>query len=555
MMSRNWPVYALLLALVVALGAALGPHALALYHLEAGGRALEAALGTSDTFSWWYLGPQHMRDDGASPNAAALDDALRHLDRAGSFAQAWRLLGAARAAQGDLLGGAQALQRFTQLRPQHDLGYMELAAAYLAVDERLGAMRYADLLAALPGAVISAPDLEGETTYQADRWSSEYAYPTTFSLPPEYGERPTLFLHAGARVTYTLSLTQPAVLRFAMGLDRRALGWGSDGATFEVFVNGQRLFLEHLPADVAQQGWQEREVDLGAYAGQTVRLALATTPGPVGDVTGDWAGWGEPRVEDAQATAYRQVVRGRPWLVAWKAAGAMAEEFIAAGESARKEGQYAAALAWQGWAMRIEPGRGDPWYYAGLVYEAQEQWSQALDAYRRATEIGRFQYAPDSSPYYHLGALYQWHVEPPQLEQALAAYERAIQDAQFASAWEEADCHYKRGEVLSWQQAEPGEYIAEFRQAVAIDPAHAWAHIRLGLALYARDRDTEAAQDLLLQAIELAPQNKWAYYYLGEVYRQEGHLDEAKQMYKAALALDPGFETAQAWLAALNEDE
>jgi len=107
----------------------------------------------------------------------------------------------------------------------------------------------------------------------------------------------TLFLHAGSWVTYTVALTQPAVLHFGMG-------WGGDGGTFEVFVDGVRVFLEHLTVEMAQERWQEREVDLAEHAGRTVHLTLATTPGPRWDVTADWAGWGEPRIEALEAGAY-----------------------------------------------------------------------------------------------------------------------------------------------------------------------------------------------------------------------------------------------------------
>ena len=96
-------------------------------------------------------------------------------------------------------------------------------------------------------------------------------------------------------MTYTVALTQPAVIRFGMGLDPRSLGWGGDGATFEVFVDRVRVFLEHLTVEVAREGWQEREVDLAECAGRMAQLTLATTPGPRWDVTADWAGWGEPR--------------------------------------------------------------------------------------------------------------------------------------------------------------------------------------------------------------------------------------------------------------------
>jgi len=301
--------YAVLLSTVVlcAVGGGLAcPYAASAYHLEAGGRALEQGLGITDLLEWWYTGPREAQDP------QALQKAVTHLQQADASSHALRLLGRVQAARGDVLAGIEALERFTALRPDNRLGHLELAAAYELTGRRLEEIEYVRLLDPLPGARVSAPDLDGEVAYRPEGWESDYAYPTTFSLPPNYGKRPTLFLHAGSWVTYTVMLAQPSVLRFGMGLDPRSLGWGGDGATFEVFVDGVRVFLEHLTVEVAREGWQEREVDLAEYTGRTVHLALATTPGPKGDGTADWAGWGESRIEAAEAAAYRQAVRGEP---------------------------------------------------------------------------------------------------------------------------------------------------------------------------------------------------------------------------------------------------
>jgi hypothetical protein len=37
-------------------------------------------------------------------------------------------------------------------------------------------------------------------------------------------------------------------------------------------------------------------VSLADYAGQAVNLTLTTEVGPAGNGTGDWAGWGNPRL-------------------------------------------------------------------------------------------------------------------------------------------------------------------------------------------------------------------------------------------------------------------
>jgi tetratricopeptide (TPR) repeat protein len=516
------------------------PHLASAYHLEAGGRQ----LGALELVAYNPL------------------PALAHLQKAIEWApdnaQAYRLLARVYQAQGDLAAAIEAQRRYTELRPHNPLGYLELAELYEAVEAEMAAMEIADLIAALPEATVQTPDVPLDTPFaQSDgpAWHS-YVAPTTFSLPPGFGDRPTLFMHPPSWVTYTLFLPpQPAILRFGLGMDPQSHGWSGDGATFEVFLNGERVFLEHLDKGVAREGWHERTVDLSPWAGEELALALAVTPGPAADPSGDWAGWGEPQMVEARLPALEaQDFSGR-LVEAWRRAGLTAEAFIARGEEARQAERYDEALAWYERAARLEPGLGDPWYYVGLLREDQQQWMQALEAYERALAIGRFQQVGRSSPHYRTGVIYQWRLEPGQTDTALAAYEAAIEAGDFSADWEAADCHYKRGEVLRRQKADVDEYMAEFRQAVELNPRHTWAHILLGLAIYERDKDAVMAEAELQQALELAPQNKWAYYHLGEIYRQEGRTDKAAAMYEQALEIDPDLEAAQKRLSALRGEK
>ncbi|UCC65161.1 MAG: tetratricopeptide repeat protein [Anaerolineae bacterium] len=513
------------------------PHLVSAFHVEAAGREIvDPELETHD-----------------------LQPALAHLQKAIKWepnnAQAYRLLGKVYRAQGDWPAAIEALTRYTELRPDNPLGHLELAGIYEAVEAEVQAMHSVDLIAALPQAAVEAPDVPVDTPHarpDGPAWHS-YVAATTFSLPPNFGERLTLFMHAPSRVTYTLALpTETALLRFGMGMDLQTHGWPGDGATFEVFVGDERIFLEHVDKAMARQGWHERTLDLAPWAGQKMVLTLAVTPGPVADPSGDWAGWGEPQVVDAWLQVAEAQDVGQRLVDEWSRAGLTTEDFIHRGEEARKAKQYDEAMAWYERAMRLEPGLGDPWYYVGLLYENQQQWLPALDAYERAVAMKRFVQVHRSSPHYRAGILYQGRLDPRQPEKALAAYEAALDAGDFSSRVEVTDCHYKRGWILYSQKADPSEYMAEFRRTIELDPEHVWAHILLGVSIYNQDRDTTAAEAELLRALELAPQDKWAHYSLGEVYRREGRTDEAAAMYQQALMIDPDFEPAQKKLQALN---
>jgi tetratricopeptide (TPR) repeat protein len=536
---RWWRWVAFVVASLLGLGLA-APYLVGAYHLEAGGRVMDA--------------PEFSTDD-PLPALAHLQKAIRW--ESGN-AQAYRLLGKVYQAQGDWPAAIEALARYTALRPDNPLGHVELAGVYEAVEAEMQAMRLADLVADLPQATVGAPEVAVDTPFarpDGPTWHS-YVATTTLSLPPGFGERPTLFMHSPAWVTCTLTLpVRPAVFRFGMGLDPQVLDWPGDGATFEVFVNGERIFLEHVDKAMARQGWHERAIDLTPWAGQVTRLTLAVTPGPRADASGDWAGWGEPQVVDARLPALEALQPGARVVEEWRRAGLSAEEFIRRGEEARKVRLYDEALVWYGRAARLAPDVGDPWYDVGLLYEEQQQWQQALAAYERASALGRFRQVGSSGPHYRAGVIYRWQLAPGRPEKAVTAFEAALAADDFDTVVEAAHCHYLYGYVLREQKAEAERYIAEFRQAIALDPGHAWAHVFLGVALYERDGDARAAEAEFLRALELSPQNKWACYHLGEVYRLGGRADEARAMYQKALEIDPVFEAAQRRLQALSDGE
>lgn len=505
-MWRTWRprlLIILLLALAGAAAVAAFPYVASAYHLEAGGRAAEGVTGITDD----------------APSA------IEHLERALEWlpenAQAYRLLAQVHRAQGDWLAAVEALTHYTELRPDNLLGHIELAEVYEEIEKAMAALDRIDLLPLLPQAAVKAPETPVDTPYgQPDgpAWQY-YVAETTFSLPPGYGDRPTLFMHAPSRITCTLSLPeQPMVLRFDMGMDPQTHNWPGDGVTFEVFVDGERVFLEHVDKAMARKGWHRRTVDLSDWAGTEVALSLAATPGPVADPSGDWAGWGEPRVIDAQWPVLEALEPGGRMHQAWEKAGMTAESFILWGEAARREGRFEEAMHWYEQAMAWEPGLGDPWYYVGLLRENQGQWLGAVDAYERAANETDLRAVGRSSPLYRVGTVYQRSVEPSQPEKAQESYEKALATDDFASVSEEA-----------------------------------WTHARLGQVYYTLGKRAVRAEDEILEALDLQPNDKWIHVVLGDLYRAEGRLTEAIEAYERSLTLARGFEAAQKRLELLDD--
>jgi Dolichyl-phosphate-mannose-protein mannosyltransferase len=108
---------------------------------------------------------------------------------------------------------------------------------------------------------------------------------------------PTLLMPVEGKAVFNLTLPdQTACFRADLAMDPQSWGWGGDGATFNLAINGQAVFEQYVGNTPDKQFWQPVIVDLSQWAGQAVRLALSTGPGPKNDFTGDLAGWGLPRI-------------------------------------------------------------------------------------------------------------------------------------------------------------------------------------------------------------------------------------------------------------------
>ena len=81
-------------------------------------------------------------------------------------------------------------------------------------------------------------------------------------------------------------------------------------------------------------------------------------------------------------------------------------------------------------------------------------------------------------------------------------------------------------------------------------PGVSGPQIDLGIALH-RNGDLEAAEERLLQALELNPEHPVIHNELGIIYRKTGRFDAARRSYEAALATYPGYHHARRNLGVL----
>jgi tetratricopeptide (TPR) repeat protein len=109
--------------------------------------------------------------------------------------------------------------------------------------------------------------------------------------------------------------------------------------------------------------------------------------------------------------------------------------------------------------------------------------------------------------------------------------------------------------VLGLAHAQEGDVaaaIADFRRAIALDPADAPSHWHLGTALAVQGANDEALMHFS-RSVELDPNNPGALNDLGLMLAVQGRLDDAAAVLERALAIDPQLVDARRTLAMVQQ--
>jgi tetratricopeptide (TPR) repeat protein len=120
-------------------------------------------------------------------------------------------------------------------------------------------------------------------------------------------------------------------------------------------------------------------------------------------------------------------------------------------------------------------------------------------------------------------------------------------------AWgesQEARDHYNRG-VIYQSQGKSEEAIAEYQQAIALDPQYGWAWSNLGNIWLSLGKAKEAIE-CYQQAIAVDPKDASFHNNLGYGFSRQGKLDLAVLEYEKALGLYPDYGAALFNLACLH---
>jgi hypothetical protein len=111
----------------------------------------------------------------------------------------------------------------------------------------------------------------------------------------------------GSRLVYSVTVPDNGALRVSVGLKEQGWTVEGDGVLFRVLLGAgappeEILNLVINPfGNPADRRWQDLELDLSEYAGETINLFFNTnsspsTRPPTDNRNGDLAVWGEPRI-------------------------------------------------------------------------------------------------------------------------------------------------------------------------------------------------------------------------------------------------------------------
>ena len=147
-------------------------------------------------------------------------------------------------------------------------------------------------------------------------------------------------------------------------------------------------------------------------------------------------------------------------------------------------------------------------------------------------------YATLAMVYYRAGAR-EWY--PVLGITGLEANDRAKQNLQEAQKRPTAIAHQVAG-LMMLESGSPTAALAEFKEAIAVEPGDSWSYVHMGLGLTATNRPSEAIMHIDT-ALRVDPHPPAAFfYYLGLAQFCAGKYDDAAASLEKVMRLNPDYE-------------
>jgi tetratricopeptide (TPR) repeat protein len=172
-------------------------------------------------------------------------------------------------------------------------------------------------------------------------------------------------------------------------------------------------------------------------------------------------------------------------------------------------------------AAKLNPADPEPSYHLGRYYFEDKRYEEALGAFKR---VGQLQ--PDHfKAHYYAGLVYESQNETAAAKQEFQAAINIIERTQARYAWPYADL----GQLLC-KEGEEERGLNWLYRAVRHDPTSPYAHYHYAKALFRKEATHEVKQELLA-AIRLDPGYADAHYLLARYYQKTGAAQLAKEAF------------------------
>ena len=190
---------------------------------------------------------------------------------------------------------------------------------------------------------------------------------------------------------------------------------------------------------------------------------------------------------------------------------------------------------------------GSTHHQIGIVYQEQQQWQQALDAYQRALEL-KEQHGQQhqlGSTHHQIGRVYQ---EQQQWQQALDAYQRALEFKKAHGQQHEMSSTYHQIGMVYQEQRQWQPALAAYQRALKLQEQHGQQHEsgstyhQIGI-VYQEQQQWQQALEAYQRALELKDQHGQqhelgsTYHQIGRVYQEQQQWQQALEAYQRALEL------------------
>lgn len=194
------------------------------------------------------------------------------------------------------------------------------------------------------------------------------------------------------------------------------------------------------------------------------------------------------------------------------------------------------------------------WLEGSSRLEAAKEWQAALDWISEGLAV-----APRdvmSSLYQREGRIYQTQADPLDYQAALAAYNKAIELGSWIYPSEEVNSHVYRGELYRMLREEygPNAALEEYQKALLLQPGNYSALLDMGYVYLLDLKELDLAESYFREALVANNNYPYAYFYIGDVYRERGDKGSAADWYHQALEHRPNWQPALDRIKALEEN-